>query len=376
MKKLLALLCALLMIALCASALAQDEPAPPTHKEIADFCAATLTQALSLPPVTAQPDGEGGYCHEYAAFALYSPDDKLTPASAVTAVELPYTGEPTSDMRGVGPTASLWAMLAAYPLDNTSLSGAYDEAALYMRVALPEGASYGRIVRDGARVLVAEHAAYVRQGEDMVKSCVVYTLENNDVVAVTLYPALQTLTVAQAQAELDALSALQEMDEYIGMADSGEPFSREDMTLFGVDFVSGTPQDAVKALGAATSDTYAPDGDGFIRVMQWPGAEAAFRCDKAKQPVELISLRIDGERHEGPRGLRVGDTVDAALDKFPQNRSVGALYGDGVTPPYGAFESYAGGGSARYAAQIDDQTALLVLTFVDGRLAEIVCAYL
>lgn len=374
MKKLLA---ALLVLTLCLCVpFAFGEENALTRGEIDAYCADLMRDALALPAVSPEKDEDGSYRFDFDEFALYSPDAKLSKSSVITAVELLFADHSLADMRGVGPTNSLEAVLSAYPLDNEALAGTREEAALYLRGALPGEASSGRVLRDGSRALVIEYSAYETKGDSVTKSCVVYAFDSNDVCAVTLYPAAQVMTLAEAKAELEALSDLQEKSEYVAQTDGGEAFSREDMTFFGVDFITASPEDVLSILGKAQNDAYMPDGSGFMRVMQWDGTQAVFACDQNKRAVRLLSLTIDGEKNEGPRGLRVGDTISRTLARFPQNIETGALYGDGVTPPYGVFESGLNESAARYAARIENDTVLLMLTFVEGRLAEINCAYL
>lgn len=381
MKKLIALLLALLFVCAlcCAQAEREATPGGLSPAELRAFSARLLEDALRLPPIAGQPDEEDASLYRFACegYALLSPDSALSADSPIAVVELANAAHPLADMRGIGATHSLASLLAAYPLDNAALRGTYDEAVLYINGLMPDTVTSGRVLRQGARVLLVEHSAYESQGDHVIKSCAVYTIESNYVVAVGLYADMETLTLSAAREELAALSALQEADAYAAYTrEDAEPFSREDLTFAGVDFLSGTPQTALNALGAVHSDTWSPDGDGFLRVMQWEGIQIIFRCDGNRENARVSLVQITGDAPEGPRGLLLGDALEDVMARFPQENETGLLYGDGVSAPYGLLETFQAGDTLRYVAQVEEQTILLVLGFIDGRLTDITCTTL
>lgn len=371
MKKLFALMICLMLACVC-SCTALAAPDMLTVDELIAFCDYLLDEALKEEPAAAEPYEEGGYVYDYGAFAIYTQESSLY--SQLQGVAFSGLGE-LSDMRGVRMGDSLDALLAAYPLDNGQLSGTYDEATLYISGVLPGVVNTGRVVRTGSRVLVAEHDIYASEGERVEKCCVIYTLEDNAVVAVQILLDAQEMSLEEAQAEIDRVAALQEKDEYSAYrSETPEPLAREDLSFGEVDFLTATPDGMAALLGAAESDTWENDGDAYLRVMQWNGIQAVFAYDSARNLVGLDVLEVYSEELEGPRGLRVDDLMESVLGRFTREAETGVLYGDGVTAPYGRCDVYDGGAQAVYAAQTDEGTVLLTLGFVDGRLAEMTCA--
>lgn len=375
MKKLFALIIALLCC--CSMALAQDEML--TVDEMLAFCDQVLSDALSRTPVSAAAAEGGGYMYEFEAYTLYSPDAQLTHNTRITGVEMSNPYAMLADMRDVFLTDTLSDLLAAYPLDNINLQGTYDEAVLYISGLLPGTVNTGRVVRNGSHVLVAEHTVYAMDGEQVEKCCVVYTLENNSVIAVQVLLDVQPLTLEEAQDEIAALAALQEINEYsVYVSDTAEVLTREDLAFGDMDFLTVTPESALALLGSTVSDTWAENGSGYMRSMQWNDVQLVFSYDAQRKADRLLLLEVYGEGVEGPRNLHLGDSVLSVIERFPHNEDFanGMLYGTEGTAPYAVFEQRADGIFILYAVAVENETVLLALTFVEDALANISCTYL
>lgn len=376
MKKLLSVLVALMLV-FALPALAESDVL--TVDEMLSFRDALLEDALKQSPVTAEPAEDGGYMYNYPEYILYSPDAQLTADSIVTGVALINPAALLADMRGIAPGHTLDALLNAYPLDNESLQGTYDEAVLYIRGLLPGTVNTGRVIRSGSHVLVLEHDVYTADAESVEKCCMVYTLENNQVIAVQLMLDVQDMTMNDAQAELDVLSSLQETNEYrVYSAENPEAFTREDLAFSGLDFLTVTPEDALNVLGGAVSDTWAQDSDGFMRSMQWDDLQLVFGYDSQKKESRLMLLQVYGDGMEGPRNLHLGDSPESVMSRFERAYTDGAiLYGDGKNAPYASYTTRDDGSIyLLYAAQVEDETVLLALTFINEMLVDMTCTYL
>lgn len=378
MKKLLALALSLALLCCFSPALAQSEML--TVDEIMDFCDQMLSDALGRTPVSASAAEDGGYMFVFDGYTLYSPDATLSQNARITGVDLYSSHYLVADMRGICPTDTLSSLLAAYPLDNTNLQGTYDEAVLYIGGHLPDTVNTGRVIRNGSHALVVEHSTYAMDGEQVEKSCVVYTLENNFVIAVQLMLDAQHMVLEEAQAELAELSILQEKNEYsIYTAENPEPLTREDLSFGEMDFLTVTPESALNLMGGAQSDTWAQDGQGYLRTLQWSDVQLIFSYDASRQSSRLILLEVYGESLEGPRNLHLGDSVESVIARFEHAQATesGVLYGDGQQAPYGKYEVHADGSAyVLYAAQAENATVLVALTFVDNALVDITCTYL
>ncbi len=377
MKKLLAVLLSLVMLSSLAPAMA--ESAHLTVDEMLSFCDAILSDALSQAPVSAESYEDGGYIYQFEEYALYSPDSTLTADARITGVELNNVDALVADMRGIAPGHTLDALLEVYPLDNENLQGTHGEVVLYMAGLLPGTVNAGRAVRSGSHMLVVEHTVYTAEGENVEKCCMVYTLENNAVIAVQLLLDVQEMTLNEAQEELNQLSALQETSEYsVYVSATPEALDREDLSFSGLDFLTVTPDSAAAQLGNPISDTWAQDGEGFMRSMQWQDVQLVFGYDSQKANSQLILLQVYGENVEGPRNLHLGDSPESVTARFERTFNEGALlYGDGENAPYAKYETRNDGSVyILYAAKVEDETVLLALTFVDNELVDMTCTYL
>lgn len=375
MKKGFALFLSLLMLLGCLSARA-EEPAALTVDELIGYCDHLLEEALLRGAETAEPDDEGGYRYDYGDFALYSPDDTLTENSRVTGAQVMSAGGEMADMRGIGLGASLDALLAAYPLDNADLTGTYEGAALYISGMLPDTVNIGYVVRTGSHVLVLAHEVYTANGDTAEKCGVIYTLENNAVMAMEVLLDDESWSLDEAQDYIDELARLQEADAYSMYREANPaPLAREDLRFGAIDFVSASADDMTAALGAAQNDSWENDTNGFLRVMQWEGVQAIFQYDAQRKNASLQLLQVFGEALEGPRGLHMDDSLESALRRFPHEAEVGVLYGDGENAPYGLCDVQGDSAKLVYAAAAEEGAVLLEADFESDRLLSITCTW-
>ena len=211
----------------------------------------------------------------------------------------------------------------------------------------------------------------------MYVSYAVYTLQDDVITAIQVLMQDQPMTLGEAQAELEQLSQLQAKADYsVYRSDDPDELALEDLYFGGFDFVSGTPEQLQARLGVAQSDTWQQDGANYLRILQWEGIQAIFNYDSARNLQRLSLLEIYEDMLEGPRGLRIEDTLASVIGRFRHDANEGALYGDGVTAPYGRCDKNNDGtASIAYAVQAENGTVLLRLTVVDGRLADMTCAW-
>ncbi len=376
MKKIFALLLTLFLCLFSFSALC-DEAEMLRQDEMIGLRDELVEMASSLPAETLTVyEEDGTYRLDYDAFALYSDQTAIADDTVIDGLEITPSESTLSDMRGLKPGDSLEQLLAAYPLDNPSLSGTYDEAVLYISGELPGTVNTGRLVRDGSRALVVEHAVYAAQDDQVYASYVVYTLQDDVITAIQVLMQDQPIVLDEAKAELEALSLLQSKTEYSAYrSDDPEELATEDLYFGGFDFIYGTPEQLIGILGTAQSDTWQQDGSNYLRILQWDGAQAIFNYDSARSLQKLNLLEIYEDLLEGPRGMRIGDTLTSVIGRV-RHDAEDALYGDGATAPYGrCSKSNDGTADVVYAVSAEDGTVLLRLTVVEGRLADMTCSW-
>ncbi|MBO4836882.1 MAG: hypothetical protein J5564_04235, partial [Clostridia bacterium] len=127
MKKLFVLL---LVLCLAFTASVSAEEALLSREKAAEFAYGLLEKALSAQAVDPAEDEQGGYRFSFDGFSVIAAENTLSAESRILAVEV--TGQDIAVPRGVGPGSSLEDLLYAFPLDNASLTGAWDEAVLYI----------------------------------------------------------------------------------------------------------------------------------------------------------------------------------------------------------------------------------------------------
>lgn len=372
MKKVFALLFVLLLCGCCAFALAES---PLQPEEVTGLCRDLLEEALAQEAVEAEEMGDGTYAFTFDQFTVVCTGDTLAEDSEVVSAGFWGGIASFADRRGIGPGSSLDELLAAYPLDNAALSGAYDDAVLYISGALPGNAQYGYILRSGSRVLQAEHDAAVSEGDEVYEYYMSYTLENNVVTGV--YFGVSGQTLAEAQEELDDLSARQEERVYsVYSAADPEPLAREDLLFCGpkgaIDFVSAGEADLKAVLGEPQADNWEQEEDIFFRTLEWEGVTAVLAYDGQKQNSVLTGLQVYGEQLEGPRGLHMDDPLDSVIARFPQT---GEDAQQEVESVFGLLGEGEEGVCLQYAVALEDSTVVLDLDFVDDALFVITCVH-
>ena len=381
---LLAAMC--LTIPACAAA---EDAGPMTAAELTALAESALETALNSEPLNNPADesakNEDGTLFQYTNFCIYADGTELTAGSAVNA--LLYQDSEGFVIRDTGIDTQVTDLLAAYALDNTELAGTKGEAVLYLRPTENSGFLYGRVLRDGQRILAAEYGEVVNSGERYRKLSVTYTLTTGLVSSIRadgLNPETGgQITAAEAEEMYAALLALTGKDEYKAVKTSRNgleltPFGEEDLVFSGIAFTTVTPETLPGSPEHEMIDN--EDGTWLLR-CDGDGYEAVFRCDAEGRNTKIMSLTILDEEMEGPRCVRLGDQFSEDFCRFRNGENemgedmTELLYGTDGTAPYGiaAYEAGAGETSLRYAAALEDGTVVeLLLKYEENRLAEII----
>lgn len=376
MKKLLSVLMTVCLVcALCLPALA-EEVAPLTVDEVDAFLELLREEAMQDENLTVVPSEEGGvYNATFAGGMLVLAEDALHENTAIVGAELSAS---RADLRELSITTSVDEMplgahlgdvLAAYPCDNAVLYGTYEEAVLAMSGSLPGTAFAGVAQREGQRVNQVIYYAYETLGNATVRVQVAYRFDENQLMGISIVGAEE---VENAQAEMDAYAALQEEMAYYAYPSSQDGseldvFVREDLAFSGLDFLSMDYETLVERFGTPASDEWLEDTDGaFIRTCVWEGMEVTFKYDAQKQFVAPTHLVVTGVMLEGPRGVRVGDSMNSILYRFRHGEGdtvdgAMVLYGEANAAPYGQLRYEGTGAYLTYLAQVPGGTVGLYL---------------
>lgn len=385
MKRLLALVCCLLLLPLFT--LAQEAPEPLKLAEVEQFSQALLERALvdELPPFS----GDGGYLARGSNYEVLLSGEDLSADSVVLSAALLLSSpgheegeEQIQGPRGSHPGMALEELLALFPNDNPPLAGSQTGAVLYIAGELPAAVSAGSLLRDGQQVQLVEYAVYYQAGEGVMRAGFQYTLEKDAVTAIRSFTNLEVLSLQAATEELAGLRALQEENTYIAFGSrDGSRLAREDLVLAGLDLLDTDYDSAVLALGAPNNEERISDADGGTLIIgQWLGVEAVFTQKEGQ--VKAQRLSVNQGAHEGPRGLRVGDTLAQAMSRFEHSGELGeaggALYGeaDSQTAPYGLMVKGIDTTQLYYVVETASGNAALILEFIDDLLVSLTLTYL
>lgn len=376
MKKIIALLLALLMMG--GFSLAEtltDESPVPTYEELQiylnDLRAKTLESSIEI-----EFTEEGDVLATGAEGMLVIADNTLTENTAVLGALL---GSSAFCPRGLMVGDSLQTLLAAYPNENPDLRGNYNDATLYISGSMPEVA-LGWILRDGQRVTMVSHRIYHWTADGVIACGVSYQIEYDTIMNIAVFGMDNRIEESAALQEIADAAEIQEAAGYFAYPKSEDgstltPFVREDLSFGNLDFLDLTPEMAQEALGSSPVDEWIQDSTGdYLRVRQWDGISIYFNYDSAKKFRKVNSLTINNDTLEGPRGVRIGDSMESVMYRFTHGQGgtvdTGiALYGDGLNAPYGILAYGETTATINYALDLgEDGLVLWQLTFAEGGL--------
>lgn len=381
-RLLLLALCLLLALPLITPA--QEVASPLTLAELEQFNQALLERAIADELDTFKTE-EGGYLAKGNMYEVLVASPDLSPDSLVLSAALVHYGARNPELtgpRGAVTDMQLEDLLALFANDNPYLTGTREEAVLYIRGELPLAVQVGYVLRDGQQVLLVEYGVYYQAGEGVSRAGIQFTLEEGRVTAARTFIAPHTLSQQDAQEEIDRKKATQEAGDYLAyVSQGGSQLGREDLVLAGLDFLDITPQGASAILGEPHSEETADNTDDSALVtLQWPGVEAVFRQHGDSH--KAYRLTVTDLPFEGPRGLKVGDTLAQAISRFEHGAQLpaigGTLYGDAENqnPPYGLMITGIDGVELYYVLALEEGKVGLLLQFMDERIISMTLTYL
>ena len=370
MKKiLLGLMCLMLTLSVGDLSLAEENTASVlTYDELMgwvdDYLALTEVREPVNAPIDQEDLTEDGYAFVYDFGTLYFDEPKMD-KGALNALSLYDAGQ--TGLRGVSLDAELKDLLEAFYNENPQLVGDEDFATLYCVNDLPSDASWGWVQRNGQQVAVVQYAIHAQpasgDAEGYTDCGLVYTLQENTVVSIKAYGLNRYISQEQVENNLGAVKQIQEKDVYHMFPTSRvgtdlTPFGQEDLVFSGLNFLSATPEEAIELMGNVVDDVWMEDGENYLRTLYFSNAYLTFAYNSDKTLSHLDFLTIDAPNLEGPRGVRIGESLSSVIMRFRHSEGdfdgvKEFLYGDGVNAPYGTAE-YGDNASAtlRYALDL------------------------
>lgn len=369
MKKIWTVL--MVLVLLCASMTwaAAEEKAALTVDEVDAFLELLREEALQDENLIVVAGEEDGVYHAtFSGGMLYLAEDALRADTAIVGAEL---SAERKDLRDLALTvqvselpsgAMLQDVLAAYPCDNAELYGSFDEAVVAMSGSVPGTAFAGVVSRSGQQVHTVTYYAYETVDGMTVCASVAYRIADQQLLGVHITgPA----AAEDAGAEWARLAEIQEETDYFAYPSSQvgselDMFVREDLSFSGLDFLSLDVETLTDRFGEPTEDTWLEDQDGtLIRTVVWNGMEVTLRYDAGKQLMHATHLVVSTAALEGPRGVRIGDSMTSMLYRFRHGEGEGTnhatvLYGQEGQAPYGELRYEGDGAYLTYLAQVPD----------------------
>ncbi len=388
MNKKLLCLAAALILALGAGAQAENAPQPVTGSEMADFLSSVQESVRGAEtvndPSAEEALSEDGTRFQYENVTLYRSGENPAENAPVSVIQ--FSDSEGEVLRTTGIDTQWLDLLAAYPLDNAELRGTRDAAVLYLRKTEKDGYVFGRVLRDGQRILTAEYGEMIPEGDRFRAVNVTYSLQDGLVTSIRVEganPESPVLTDAGRAAEIYAeMEALLATDEYRAVRTSRngvelEAFGPEDLAFSGIRYTALTPDTLPGEPENELIDN--EDGSWLLR-CDGDGYEAVFLCGAEGANPRIVSYSIlDGET-EGPRCVRLGDLFSDDYSRFrSENNDITdemteLLYGQEGAAPWGqAVYDYANDEvSLRYITEADGAEVELLLKYSQNRLAEII----
>lgn len=378
MKKLIAWILMACMMTGCALA-GEEVKGSFTGEELTGYVSNVLDMFMNSDNVNGM-DIEGMPCYEMdgdSVFLILDENEELAGDANVYQIgmnELP-------DIRGIRRGDSVNVLFEKYPNDNPSLKGTEYAALLYMEGDLVRDGvvRMGYVSREKNRIAGVYYAELTALGEGMPVNArmVIYAIEH-DMIADVIYCDTE-IEREEAEMLIEELTDAQESGLYQPAIDSGfgsesEIFGREDLYFSGLDMVGLTYEDVVAQYGEPDADEMLKDEEAGVtlRVADWgDNFQIIFVYDADGHFVRTHSVRIYGADFEGPRGVKVGDSVVNTMERFYHEEDAGMLYGNGHDLPWAQLQTTDTAVTLVYACEVEGQTAVLHMTFCNDMLNEI-----
>ena len=382
MKHLLSMLL-VLCVTLCPVAWAFADAGAFTPEEAAAFASEMKEKALQSDLLNDPSDedalSEDGYALSYAFATLYASRPEMTDDTQLSAIMI--TDPALSAPRGIQVNAHYSDLLSAFRNDNPTLEGSREGALLYLEGDEASGYAYGQALRDGQRIRSIEYGSVMPSGDGYTRIALTFSIEMNLVSAIRLEGLTESIDASAAAVRYSDLQSLGNEKGYIQYPSSWNgleltPFSEEDLAFSGIHFLTLQPEN----LGNLAEDVLVSnDEDGWLRVVNTDDFSATFTCREDGSEARIAYLELTSDDVEGPRGVRLGDSISMDLSRFrngeaevSEDASSEILYGTEGTAPWAkAYYLDGDGMTLRYVTIAGGREVELYLHYVGSELSEI-----
>ena len=379
MKKMIS--AAFLALCLCMvfvfAAFAED-PEPVAADELAAWAEEIKAPALNASPendpTAEEADVEGGILFQYPFATVYADRTEMTAETRLNAVS--YTEAEDISFRNLTLSMTPADVIARFPNNNPDQAGTPNGAVLYLQESDDGGIRFGRVYRDGQRVSAIKYGHLVPAEDGYALATLTCSFTDSLLTEIRAEGFDLSASPRLSQEDRDdlalELNALASRNEYKAVKTSRNgleltAFGPEDLVFSGIDFPSlrpedlpGTPETETFDNGDGTS-LLRVDGDGYIAVFR-SAEDGAY---------SVISLSIEDDILEGPRGVRLGDAFHEDYQRF--RSEMNGADENMFEVLYGA-ENEVPRGTAEYGG-LDGITLRYVTAAADGREAELMLRY-
>lgn len=379
MKKWLSvLLIAVLCVSFTAAFGEETEATAPVTAEairntIKEFRQTALkSECLSSVP-SEDTENDTSWILEYPFGTLNASTEKLAEDSVI--YDLRITAQDQLVLPGMTVGMTVGNLLNNYRNDNAGLAGDYYGSLIYLDGDPETGFSAAFLSREGQRNAYIHYQTVTPNGKMFDNASIFCFIGGGVIDAIELYAADSAFSPEDAVNAYAIMAAYADKDEYVAVTNDYndgsalEPFSAEDLLFSGIDFLNATSADLPNIL----DDSYIDNGDGtYLHKVVGEGYNAIFAADESLKDQCIDTLTIVGDNLEGPRNVRIGDSLIDNQTRFRYDETdfdydtmSQMLYGTRNTAPYGIAQYQTDGSAAlTYATPAEDgMTVLLQLEY-------------
>ena len=334
----------LLLALLPGAAVCAEYDARTAEEWLNRFAAALPGQRLlNDPQETADPAKGGQVLLEYA-FGTVLARTSDSP-SAADILEIDLRSPEVEDCLGLRVGATLDAVLGGLSLH---------EGAAPLDVLRTQEAGIGwswAYVGDRG-VYGVEHVSFGGEGLSMKEYTLTYVIDGGAISAIRM--RVSEATQAQAEEEFDTAQEIAQRQAALLLVqeNDSEPFEESDLQVMGAQALGAAVDRFVLAMGEPEEVQTLPEG----RLLLYGGAAAQLGLNVRTGEEIVLDISVTDGAIDGPRGLRVGMSLQEAAALFACRQAVyasgGMLYLLGEAagdPPFGEYQPGDGGGTLRYA---------------------------
>lgn len=312
-------LCVLLMMMFPCFAGAEFD-AQTAQEWLTQFCA----ELTSLPQkndvmATADPARAGEYLLEYDFGTVTATQYPALSAGDILRIEL--TGNSVKDCRGLRVGQTLEELLSGreIPVSETPLYVlSTQEAGL--------GLSWAYVGESG--IYGVEYITYGGDGLDMKEYTLTYVIKEGAISAIYMQIAESTEAAALEAMRTAEEIAARQMGMVLAKENAQNAFSQEDMTISGKRVIGAPVEELIALIGEPQEIQALPGGGG--RMLIYPLCASELMFEEMTGVETLRAFTCAAQEIEGPRGVRVGMTVQEAASLFRCDNDVhstgGTLY--------------------------------------------------